>query len=467
MLEWPRSRLRIRRLRWIVLLAVSLFVMIACARPPDPPEAVVLVVVDTLRADRLGAYGRERPTSENLDGWFASARIFEHAFAPSSWTLPSFGSLFTGYLPSRHGAGELLRREVPRSFAPLDGSVATISEQLARAGWRTAAIINNPFLSPAFGIGRGFESYDAAQTTKSSHRRAEEVVDLALAWIDSHAEERFFLLVHLFDPHLTYDAPAPFRGRFTAMHDSKLSLPIDLHRQIRSGELELDTEDQAFIAAAYEEEIAYTDRALGRLLAELTARGILDRGLAILTSDHGEELFDHGGFEHGHAMWNEVLRVPLAFWGRGVAAGRETTPVSLTDVPVTILEAVGAEPGSGLAGRSLWRNLHSGVALPVRPLIAEGTLYGPDRKAIVRWPHKLSVETLDPSQIHLFDLESDPQERENLAAREPELAQELLDALMASAQEARLQRGRQPHERQEAEMSEATREQLRSLGYLD
>jgi arylsulfatase A-like enzyme len=439
----------------------------SCARPPAPPEAVVLVVVDTLRADYLGAYGHEHATSEHLDGWLASARVFERAFATSPWTLPSFGSLFTGQLPSRHGAGELRQREKPRSFAPLEPDAITIAETLAEAGWRTAAIVNNPFLTRSFAIARGFELYDAAPTSSASYRRAEEVVDEALTWIDDHAQQRFFLLVHFFDPHLNYEAPEPFRGRFTAEQDSKLSLPVSGLHEIRSGGMDLEPGDQSFIAAAYQEEIAYTDRALGRLFSELEAREIFARGLVVLASDHGEELFEHGGFEHGHAMWNEVLRVPLAFWGRGIRPGREAKPVSLVDVPVTILEAVGLEPPVELAGHSLWPHLYAGAELPARTLIAEGTLYGPDLKAIVRWPHKLFMETLDPSKVHLFDLEADPEERENLAASEPALVDRLMTELMATVQEAALQRGASRKLRREAEVSEETRQQLRSLGYLD
>jgi arylsulfatase A-like enzyme len=203
------------------------------------------------------------------------------------------------------------------------------------------------------------------------------------------------------------------------------------------------------------------DRQIGRLFDGLEQRGLLDETLVVLTSDHGEELFDHDGFEHGHTMFQELLRVPLLFWGPGVRPGRIETPVSLVDVLPTLLEALGLEPLPDLAGRSLWGLLGGGPDPAERALVAEGTLHGPDRKALVRWPWKLVVTTGQPAR--LYDLGRDPGERRDLSQQAPERLAELLEELEATTRAA--SRGRL--DRSPAQLDEQTRAQLGELGYLE
>jgi arylsulfatase A-like enzyme len=414
---------------------------------------VVLIVVDTLRADHLGAYGYERPTSSHLDAWARQGKLFEQSFATSSWTLPSFGSLFTGELPSRHGAGI-------RKWGRLDAGVPVLSEILREHGYATGAIVNNPTVAPEFGLDRGFDSYDYDPGDNKVSRRADRVVDTALLWIDRRDDARFFLVVHFFDPHMRYDAPLPQRGRFTRDLASQLALPVAQFFEIRRGELELDDSDREFVSAAYDEELAFVDQEIERLRFGLESRGLLDSSLVILTADHGEELFDHGGFEHGHAMWQEILHVPLVFWGPGVRPGREPVPVSLVDVVPTILDALGIEHGLDMEGRSLWPNLTADVPLPVRTLYAEGIFWGPERQAMVRWPYKL-VGKPDKGLLRLVDLAADPKERSPLGLS-TRLAAELHAELVAHLAAAARRRG----ETARAHVEDETREQLRSLGYI-
>jgi len=431
-------------------------------------RAVVLIVVDALRADHLGTYGyKARETSPNIDRWAERGRVFERAYATSSWTLPSFGSILTGRLPSAHSAGieggdtadvgvEVV---AARPFLALPPGVPTVAEILAAEGFATGAFVANPFLEPRFGLNRGFIDYDHYDTSNEELRSATEVVDLALGWIDAHADRSLFLMVHLFDPHLDYDAPAPFRGRFAVSDEGAFELPVRGMWPIRNRIAEMSAAERDFIAAAYDEELAYVDAEVGRLLQGLQDRGILESGLVALTADHGEELFEHDGFEHGHSMYEEVLRVPMILWGPGVSAGRDDFPVSLVDVAPTVLAAAGAAVGNDLPGVVLLDEARAERPRQ-RAIIAERPLYGPRTKAIVRWPHKAILE-IDSGAAMLFDLVADPGEHDDLAARRPEKLRALLGELSARLAEAKaLGVGVQ------AELDEDLLRRLRALGYI-
>jgi len=436
------------------------------ARPP-----IVLVVVDTLRADHLGLYGYERPTSPRLDAWSKGAAVFDWAFSASPWTLTSFGSIYTGQLPSRHGAGIVLSAGnptqgatmlggAPKSFGGLNPSVPTLAEILAGQGYTTAAVVNNPFLHPLFGIARGFQSYDYVPGSNETIRRADVVVDKSLAWVEAHRSQPFFLLVHFIDVHMNYDAPPPFRGRFTAGIQSRASLPVRGPARIREFAPTLPPADRAFVAAAYDEEIAFVDDQVGRLLDGLRKLQVPERGLIVVTADHGEELFDHDGFEHGHSVYDELLHVPLLVEGAGVRPGRQITPVSLVDVMPTVLDAVGVPVPAGLAGVSLWPSLTGRAEVPRRDLFAERLLYGTEQKAVIHWPDKLVIGPGEGQQ-RLFDLSRDAAERNDLSGREPQqvlaLAQEANDVFAAA------HKGPPPT----AAIDAATQEKLHALGYGD
>lgn len=440
------------------------------------PRSVILIGVDTLGAAHLGLYGSRRPTSPFLDRHARNGMVFDHAFSTSPWTLPSFASMFTGLLPSAHGVHVVLRRDETdhgrdaggrgmrparsrRRFGTLAASVPTLAEVLAANGFTTTAIVQNPILRPEFGLDRGFDVYDFQPGDNVSHRTAGAVVERALEWVDRHrlADRRFFLFVHLFDPHLNYDAPKPFRGRFTREIKSRLKLPVEGAKSIRSMIARLTPADREFIEAAHDEEVRALDEQLRVLFDGLAARQLTDEALVILTSDHGEEFFEHGGFEHGHTMFDELLRVPLIVWGPGVAPGREAAPVSVADVAPTVLDAVGLERPGPMFGMSLWPVLGARTTIGRRPLLAESTMYGSERKALILWPHKLAIS--EDGQRELFDLAADPGETRDLLQARPELGAalgEMLERLAAG-------RGAVSHE---AKVPPEVVEALRALGYV-
>ena len=456
-------------------LWTALLVAMSCGGKPEAPSGldcvgnaapVILVVVDTLRADHLGLYGYERPTSPTLDLWAKQGRVFDHAFAPAPWTLPSFGSLYTGRWPLVHQAGRAdgFNQSGQTEFLEPIADLPILAETLRADGFKTLAVVNNPYLAPSFGMARGFNVYDFdSGASNGQNRSAEVVVQRALELVDDVDGQPFFLVVHLFEPHLDYNAPPPFRNSFSASIRSDFTLPIADLVGLRNGSHDIAPQDRAFVTAAYDEEIAYVDEQLGVLRDGLAARGLLETSMIVLTSDHGEELFDHGGFEHGHAMWQELLHVPLVVWAPGVEPGRETTPVSLVDVAPTVLDSLGIAPPTPFDGISLWPNLTAVEPLPQRPLFAEGMLYGAPQTAVVNWPHKIIVNH-DLGLFDVFDLAGDPLERSSRAGNASEPPHPLIADLCRhhrSVQDMARATDRAP-----AAPGREVLERLRSLGYL-
>ena len=404
------------------LRTARLLPLLLCACAVEPTRNVLLIVVDTLRADHLGFHGYARATSPRLDEWVARGVVFEQALATSPWTVPSFASLYTGQLPSRHGAGrEPARPHQPGvSIGRLDGGVRTLAEILSERGFATAAFINNPFLHAKGGLARGFDHYDYQPGNNWKLRRAAEVVDTALVWLDEPRNAPTLAVVHLFDPHLDYDPPEPYRGRFGGSYRGGLTYPVNDLTRIRSELVARSAADRDFIVAAYDEELLYIDAQVGRLLDGLSERGGLSDTLVVLVADHGEEFFDHGEFEHGHSMYQELLRVPLVIWAPGVPAARVEAPVSIADLLPTVLAALELEPEPEIFGRSLWAAIAGAEPVGPRVSIAENTLKGRQRKALVRWPHKLILDE-ESGEVALFDLAADPGEQTDLADELPDV----------------------------------------------
>ncbi len=440
---------RVGRL-WTVALALSVSLG-ACAGPA--PDSALVIVVDTLRPDHLGVYGGQRPTSPRLDGRARRGLVFERAYTTSPWTLPSVASVLTGQLPSRHGAGRRVRGSPRASFSPVAPDLPTLAEELGRNGLRTAAIVNNPFLHARFALDRGFAVWDYAGGGRRKMRRADVVVDRAAAWLRDHHSERFFLLLHLFDPHLNYDAPAPFRDRFTGSQAPPVQRDLVL-RQVRRALDRGEKIDFGLLAAAYDEEIAFVDAQLGRLFTVLDELRLDRRVLVVVTADHGEEFGEHGGFEHGHSTFEEVVRVPLVLWGPGVRPGRRGDAVTLLDIAPTIYAALDLPPPRGLPGHSLLSTAAEG-----RCVVAERRLYGPDEQALIRWPWKLQVR--QNGTAALYDLDRDPKERTDVAAEESELVRLLLAKLAACTAD------RSGPATAPVELDPAAERQLRSLGYIE
>jgi arylsulfatase A-like enzyme len=409
-------------LRLAVLLSLGLAV---CCGPEGNLLNVVIIAIDTLRPDHLGCYGYERATSPNIDDLAASGTLFENAVSQAPWTLPSFGTVFTSLYPTQHGAttvGTRMRTSFP-----------TLASILREEGFSAGAIVNTPVLRPEFGLDRGFEHYDIM--SPGVERRAEEVTADALEWIDRRKKAPFFLFVHYFDPHLSYSPPAPYDTLFDPDYMGPVGRSFDLdyfssqdipgmRREIGS----LSAADINHITALYDGEIAFTDRAIGMLLDGLKQRGLTERTLIVLLSDHGEEFLDHGGLDHGHSLYGELTRVPLVFSLPAVInpGARIKQYVRLLDVTPTILDIVGIRSYGDLEGLSCKPVLTGrGVALTKQSqLLQPGVCYSEalrrinTTKSVVVPPWKLIYDTESGDKM-FFNLDEDPGEKQDLQRRNP------------------------------------------------
>jgi arylsulfatase A-like enzyme len=426
-----RETLQLRRRAGLAAFALAL--LLGCAREAAPPTAgppsAVLIIVDTLRADRIGAYGYERPTTPNLDRLEGAPWIrFDNALAHSPWTLPSFATILTSLAPPVHRAGErvTLAGGTQQTFLRLRKAIRTAPEILAEEhGFRTGAFVNNPYLDPRFGLDAGFEVYDHDRGGNLESRDAEEMVDRAIRWLDGlDPEERYFLLLHLFDPHVTYDPPPRYAERFAGRERAAERPDHKMYRRIKLEGFEPSADEKSLIADLYDGEIAHVDAQIARLLDALAERQRLDSTAVIITADHGEEFWDHGGFEHGHALYQELVRVPL--WLKLPAGsvhasglppdGSTDRLVCHADLLPTLLDVLELTTETPLMGQSLLRE--PGPAASSGCYLGS-MLYGIDSRGIVREHLKL-IESPSTGTVELYDLAADPDERRDLSSLRPD-----------------------------------------------
>ncbi|NIM06608.1 MAG: sulfatase-like hydrolase/transferase, partial [Armatimonadetes bacterium] len=351
------------RWRKVVLAVITLLALLAGARAAgivfgSTRPNLILITIDTLRTDHLGAYGSDRGLTPNLDVFAQESTLYEAAYVPSPWTLPSFGAMFTGRPPSACGlktdASELTKWYYSEATLPED--VPILSQALREAGYYTAAIITNPFLSRQRGLNRGFDYFlHESEAPKEKLRefqahQAFTVTEHARGWLAQNRQEPFFLWLHYLDPHVPYaspDTPETLRNKYPEQWKIYrrywYHLMSDAPPPIRDLYIE-------FCRKMYAEEVRYVDRWVGVLLEELRRSEIYDETLVVITSDHGEELFDHGGFEHGHSLHEEVLWVPLLIkWPQGWQADKRIKQTTaLMDLAPTFLKAADAPPMEGM-----------------------------------------------------------------------------------------------------------------------
>lgn len=372
------------------------------ASAPDR-DSVLLVVIDTLRADIAdGGMHGEPPAMPELARIAATGTRFTQAVSPAPWTLPAVVSALSGWNPHRHRFGasasewEVLRGDPKALYLPA---------ALRDAGYLTAAYVNNPWLRPYFGFGEGFH------TMRPYHGRAVDGVALALDWLGERAGTPSFTLLHLMDPHWPFDAPPGF-GEESGSCAACGSLLYSVYSQVSEP-------DRADLKRAYTAEVRYTDAMFGRFHDALASSGALDRTWVIVTADHGEEFWEHGHFLHGHSLHDELLRVPLVVLpprGReGVERGKRVdVQVRLEDVAATVLEIAGLDPALAPDGRSLVALAGGAADKSPRVSVAGYVKSATDLSWSVRRPPWKAISSAELYRNRLYRLDEDPGELRNL-----------------------------------------------------
>jgi choline-sulfatase len=431
----------------------------ARARIPASRPNIVVFLVDTLRADYLGAYGHAAPTSPRLDAFSREAVLFEDAWAQASWTRSAVASVLTGLHVQGHG--------VDREDRVLSPGAHTLTEALRTGGYRTGAFVANHLLGGRFGFDQGFDVWNPTPQTLYGAPAA-DLVRGALAWMDS-APRPFFLYVHTMEPHAPYTPSDEDLRPFAA---GGYRGPTDTRALLRLGQLgTLDQAGLAFLRSRYEGEVHQNDRAFGELLDGLKARGLDASTAVVFTADHGEEFQEHGGTEHAKTLYQELVRVPLVVRLPGAPARgvRERAAVQQIDLMPTLLGLAGLPIPRGLPGRDLRATLEARAdpRLPPPVLFSEERFAVVDKLAVRAGDLKLIFNNDGPalwragSHLELYDLARDPAEKSNLAATRP-IAVAFLERRLDAFRSAQTAASAADH----VALSAQEKEQLRALGYV-
>lgn len=456
----------------IGLLAATALTSPGCSR--RSPDAVFLIVVDTLRPDRLSCYGRKVYTTPYTDSLATEGVVFERAQSVASWTIPSMGAMMTSLYPTQLGLVETpadsgrtfawreRRDQISLTLAPED---VTLAEMMQKAGYVTAAFVDQPGLNAAPGFAQGFDEYyyptdihtiaRMDTTTPLEYRKWPPFlqnardIDKALVsrfdnWLGQHRHEKMFVWVHLLTPHSPY-LPPPWARRRTSATKEHWA-PIT------------ESDD-------YDGEVIVADELIGHLVDSIDARVGAKRSVVVVTSDHGEEFEEHGMKEHGHSLHSEVVHVPLIVRAPGAPAGVRVKPfVRTIDILPTILELSGASSQlpAGARGESLVGLFDGGGAH--RMVYSEGMLYGSTERALTVNGQKLMWD--EQGNIYtLFDVLYDPGETVNRIAVTPEIADSLEQALTAMHRELAADFSRRAGTGTPREDAERVRKAMESLGY--
>jgi arylsulfatase A-like enzyme len=417
----------------LILLALGLGAWYALLRPVERPN-VLLITVDTLRADHLGTYGYERETSPTIDALAASGVVFDNAFAQAILSGPSHATIFTSLHTPVHG--------VINNGVVMDPDNLTFTELLRASGYTTAMFVSHDLMSAEFGFDQGFEVSENHPIAVHRHRHdddeedevgamapLESLFDAVIAWLDRPRDKPFFVWMHVQHPHMSWEPPPPYDtmfGESSPLERYDLQCRDTLYAH-RAEKIRLNPAERTYVVAMYDGEIAYVDDQIERVLSAVRKQ---DReSVVAVAADHGELLFDGADQRlvgHGHRSSEPILRVPLILHGPGVPRGPRVEPmVGLIDLAPTLLELAGITAPKSFQGTSLVPLMH-GRSEGVRSQNFSGTIHFDGRRRLAvreeRW--KLVCKVKISWTCELFDLVADPGEQEDLAPG-PRHAEEL------------------------------------------
>jgi arylsulfatase A-like enzyme len=443
--------------------------------PQEEARRIILISIDTLRADHLGCYGYPKTTTPQIDLLASDGVTFLDTYAASPWTLPSHVSLLTSLYSVHH--------QVYCDDESMDPALVTLADVLRQQNFYCAAFTGGGFVSSVYGFSKGFDSYSDDAGSVFRQDSAEHLFNLASEWLESHRDQSFFLFLHTYQPHNPYACPYPYKTMFLDEGARWRHLDLTSYLGGKPGIFrELPDAERSNIIGLYDGEIRYTDeKFVGPLIERLKEMGIYDQTMIVFTGDHGEEFYEHGGWGHGHSLYDECLKVPLIikFPGSLFRGQKISAFISLVDVFPTILE----EMGIGLSelpidGRSLFP-LIEGKEKGDREFLADIAPYilgshipqkiamNTGREKLIL-NKKLTQEDLaffisPPPPLHsveVYDLGQDPIEQHNVADRRTGLANRIVERINRVYQKAKKRNTKK------LEIDEELRKQLKALGYI-
>ena len=424
---------------------------------------IVLIIIDTCRRDGLSCYGCPYPdNTPRLDELARTGVRFERAISTAPWTLPSVASMLTSQSPTIHGAFG-----IKQDITQLRDDVTTGTEFLREAGYQTHAIVNAPFMSPTLGLDRGFNQYDYVPARQAFIRRAGECVNLALDYLKKNRGKSDFLLLHVFDPHLPYDPPGKYRTKYTADYRGTWRTPLQVLTQMRTPGWMPPPAEFQYMTGLYYAEIAYVDEQMGRFFDGLRELGLYDHTDIIVTSDHGEEFHEHGMWEHGQSMYEELVHVPLLVKPaakHSITRSVVEAQVSLIDLMPTIVDMAGESCPAFFEGQSFLQMITSTAAPAHRTTVSE-RVHLSEQQFAMRDDTFSYIFRPESGGRELYNWHDDPRERTNLADAQPEAADALHTQLMEYISQ-REERAKDMAPRRGIDLRSDLSKILRSLGYL-
>ena len=420
----------------------------------EPIEKVILISIDTLRADYLGCYNPKAKATPELDRFAASNVICKNVTSQSATTAPSHKSIFYSLYPSIHKTSV---RGMPKE------KLSSPIEVIGASGFRTAAFTGGGQLNHSFGFARGFETYWEPKTDPFVKHQTEEMQQAAFNWLDKHFNEKFFLFLHTYQTHCPYNPPQEFFDKWASWYDGPLQKET-CYPGVRLGRRRVSPVDFEYIRSLYSAELNYVDFMMGKLFKKLNALGIYDRTLIVFLSDHGESLGERGYVGHNQ-LYQVQLHVPLILHIPGIQAMQIHAPLESLDVMPTIFELLKIQPKlNAFQGQSilpLTRNPN--VFDENRPLISEQK--GQVRVRVNQVAMVFSTNREFPDR--LYDLKTDPLELENIATKNPQIIEKMkLHYYQMIVRHKNLSAQFVLEEGKSHVMDENTREQLKALGYV-
>ena len=448
---------------------------------PPSINSIVLIVVDTLRADALGAQECDTASTPNMCSLAGNSIVFRDAISPAAWTIPAMASMMTGVSPDLHGVGA----PMPECAFP------TLATVLRQAGYHTQAVIGNGILSNADKprsktdgetFSAGFVDYNAYSANRLGESLAarfwkimnsdfisggntEAVTRLATGWLDTPPGEPFFLWWHLYDPHTPYAPPEQFQDRISSPQPDRIYFHDEL---VRAGERMVPPEQRIWIQQLYQAEVRFVDSAVGELLNKMQSLGIYDDSLIILTSDHGEEFWEHGKWGHGHTVYDELLHVPLFIKlpGSEVTGTIESTVPTQALLPTILdLSGIAYDPQPG------WLPSLAPLCRPdaddryPEPIVSSNALYWEEQTAVFLDGKKL-IWRRHSDREEFYDRRVDPLEQTSILAQNPEQARQAKGIILRRLEQAKQIRKERGIDDDGFGWDEETLKRLRGMGYL-